>query len=170
MSESLLALVSESQNMTKLLIESGGVLTAEMEAALANVEVKLPAKIDAYASVLERMEMEEEFWKAKAKQYQAIAKGCSNVRDRLKDALKLAAENLQTDELVGIEMRFKVTNTNPKLMVDQQLLSEDYLTRTVSFEPNNELIREELRAGKEVPGAWFSPSKSLRAYANKGAK
>lgn len=170
MSDSLYALVAESQNMTRQLIENGGILTDEMELAIRNIEVKIPAKIDAYASVLDRMELEEEYWKAKAKQYQAIAKGCANVRDRIKDALKTAAEAMQTDELLGLDVRFKVTNSNPKLMIDQQLLSEDYLTRKVIFEPDNEKIKEDLKNGKEIDGAWLNVSKSIRVYANKGDK
>jgi hypothetical protein len=170
MSNSLYALVAESQNITSALIESGGQLSPELEEALINLEVKLPSKIDAYAAVLERMEMEEEYWKAKAKQYQSIAKGCLNVREKIKESLKTAAEALGSDELLGVDSRFKITNSNPKLIIDQQLLSEDYLVKKVIFEPDSDKIKDDLKAGKEISGAWFLNSKSIRIYANKGAK
>ena len=170
MSQNLFALVAQSNELEQALIESGGVLTEEMEKALSTVEVNLPAKIDGYAHFLERAEMAEEFWKQKAKAMFLVAKGISDARERVKDALKLAAENLKTDELVGNEKRFKISSSKPKLVVDQANLAGQYLIERVVFEPDNDKIRDDLGMGREIEGAKLVESKSIRIYVNKGTK
>ncbi len=170
MSESLRSLVLQSQLIEEQLVESGGELSEELERALTTLDVKLPAKVDGCAVALERLEMYEEYWKAKAKQFNAIAKGLSSARDRFKDYLKTQAEALGTTELVGNEVRFKISNSNPKLVVDQLNLSSEYLIEKVVVEADTERIKEDLKAGKVIEGAKLETSKSIRVYANKGAK
>lgn len=170
MSESLYALVSEAQTLIQHLAESGGELTPEIELALTNIDAKLPAKIDGYATILERLVLEEEYWTGKADQYYAIAKGCKDGREYLKDSLKAAAKALGTDELIGADQRFKISNGAPSLVIDQSKLPDGYLKKKVTFEPDKDKIKADLIRGKEVEGAIFKESVKIQAYPNKKGK
>lgn len=170
MSQSLMSLTQEYQSIISKIIENGGELPAETEAQLANIETKMPAKVDAYAFVMDRLENEEEYWKAKAKEMQAVARGCENARDRIKENIKAAMIGLGQDELFGVDTRFKISNSKPKLVVDQNELTSEYITERKIYDPDTEKIIADLKAGKEVPGAHFEEVKGIRKYVNRGSK
>lgn len=159
-------LVKSSQSIVEALIESGGELSPEMEAQLQNLEINLPAKIDAYASVMERMEMEEEYWKQKAEVLRSVAKGCSNVRERLKESLKYAAQSINATELIGNDVRFKISNSKPKLVLDGPI-DPAYVIQVTTTEVDKKRIEEDLKIGVPVEGARLVETKSIRAYVNK---
>ena len=163
-------LVQSSQSIVEALIESGGELTPEMDAQLQNLEVNLPAKIDGYASIMDRMEMEEAYWKAKAETLRSVAKGCANVRERLKESLKYAAQQMSASELVGNDVKFKISNSKPRLIVDETLLDDAYKMHVTTIEVDKKKIEEDLKIGVPVVGAHLSPTHSIRAYVNKAAK
>ncbi|CAB4152619.1 Siphovirus Gp157 [uncultured Caudovirales phage] len=169
-SSSLRELVQSSQSIVEALIESNGELSPEMELQLQNLEVALPAKIDSYSFILEKLEAEEEFWKAKAKQLTAVAKGCSNVRDRIKESLKQAAVQLGKDELVGNDVRFKISNSKPKLVIDESQVDEAYKIIVTTKEIDKKRIEEDLKLNVPVQGASLVETKSIRSYINKGLK
>lgn len=170
MSESLRALVAQATNLSTALIESGGELPPEMEAALTEIDVKLPIKIDGYAVIMERLEMESEYWKQKAELYVDISRGCLKARERLKESLKFAMGQLGADELKGIDVRFKLSNAKPKLVINEALLETGYLIAQTVSVPDKKRIEQDLKDGIAIEGAMFMESKSLRSYANKGAK
>jgi Siphovirus Gp157 len=169
-SNTLIQLVQSSQSIVEQLIESGGELSPELSLALSNLEVQLPAKLDSYAFILEKLEAEEDFWKQKAKAMQAVAKGCSNVRDRIKENLKLAALEMKADELVGNDFKFKFSNSKPKLIIDESALDKAYTMQVVTTEIDKKRIEDDLKLGVPVVGAHLEETKAMRVYANKGAK
>lgn len=170
MSESLRALIAQATNLSTALIESGGQLSPELEKALVEIDVKFPIKIDGYAVIMERMEMESDYWKQKAEFYSQIAKGCMAARERLKESLKFAMEQLGTDELKGIDVRFKLSRTKPRLVINEDLLESGYLVATTVSMPDKKRIEQDLKDGLMIDGAMLMENKSLRAYANKGTK
>jgi hypothetical protein len=169
MSDSLRAIVAHSQSIIDQLAETDGELTPEMEAQLAQIDVKLPAKIDSYAHIMDRLENEEQYWKAKASQFNAVAKGLANTRARIKEALKDTMSIMGVDEIKGNDVRFKLSNAKPRLYLDESKIVDEYMQETIIREPNKVKIELDLKAGKEVPGAQFLESKSLRSYANRKA-
>ncbi len=165
MSESLRALVAQANEINQQVMEGDGVLTPELEAMLSEIELKLPQKIDAYAVIMERSEIEEAYWKEKARQCSEMAKRYSGVRSRLKDNIKFAMEQLGMSEAVGNEVRFKLTRSKPQLVINEDFLDSKYLVETIVKSVDKKAIEADLKEGKEVEGATLMEVFALRSYA-----
>jgi len=170
MSKSLLLLVEEMSCLTSKLVELGGELSPELEAILDQVQGQLETKTDSYAFFIEKLDLEAKFWKEKAEKYAAVSKSCSNLKERLNGSIKAAMIALGKDEIGGEEMRFKLSDSTPRLVIDEALLLGEYKTVLISETPNKEKIRELLKEGKEVTGAYLETGKTLRKYVNRGKK
>ena len=168
--QSLRTLVEISNTVLNQLIESGGELTPEMEAQLAQVEINLPVKVDGYAAIMERLEMEEAYWKEKAAKFIAVARGCTNVRDRLKESLKFAMSELGTTEILGNDVKFKLSNSKPKMIIDPDTIDKAYTMQVTTTEIDKKRIEEDLKMGVPVQGARLEETKSIRQYVNKAVK
>lgn len=166
-SKSLIALVKEAQTLFQVLAENGGELTPELETMLANIDVKLPEKIDAYKVMLDRAEAEEAYWRKRADEMQSIARGLANLQASLKDRLKFVARETNQSELVGHEYKFKIANGKSKLVIDEKKLDTAYMMQVVTQEIDKKRIEEDLRIGVPVAGASLEETKSIRAYLNK---
>lgn len=173
---SLLELTKNYQNIVNQIIESGGHLPAELEAQLSAVEVQHPEKVDAYSVVLERLKAEEAYLRSKAAEFEAVARGCKNAQQRLKDAIKNAASILGVDEIKGNDTRFKISESEPLLHVNTEQLSKEYCTEKQTILIEKEALRDKielaLKNGDEVTGASYKTVVTLRQYVNKssGAK
>lgn len=173
---SLLELTRNYQNIINQIIENGGELPDSLSEALGSLELSVPEKVDAYAVVLERLKAEETYLRQKASEFEAVARGCKNAQERLKDSLKQAALILKTDEIKGIDSRFKISESEPKLKVNSNDLEEGYFTEeqtiVTSKIPIESKIKFALEQGLEVKGASYQKTVTLRQYVNKssGAK
>lgn len=125
--------------------------------------------MDAYQAVLERLEIEGEYWASKAEAYAKMAKGCKGARERLKDSLKYAMKELGTDELIGHDCKFKLSNSKPKLVVDETDLDKSYYMQVTMTVVDKKRIEEDLKIGVPVKGAKLEEVKSIRSYLNKGS-
>jgi hypothetical protein len=168
--QSLIAIVQQANQLEQMLIESGGELTPEIEAALTVTEINLPEKVDGYENVISRFEHLEEFYKAKSQFFIRLQKQCANVQHHLKENIKFAMQTGGIDELKGYDIRFKLSNAKPSLVIeDESLIPKEYKTEVITIEVNKKSLAEDLSMG-EIPGAKLQASVSLRKYANTPAK
>lgn len=166
--QTLPQLMALSREVFDAIIENQGALTPEIEAALAHVETNLPEKIDSYAFILDRLEMEEVYWKEKAEKYARIAKGCSSTMSFLKDRIKqVALENGKT-ELLGHDNKFTLVNSKPSVEINnEELIEAIYKKEVVTYKIDKKKIEEDLKLGLPVAGASLRETKALRLTANK---
>lgn len=167
MSKSLYDLTSESLDLTQKIIENGGELTPELEKQLVINETNLACKVDNYVTFVERLEMEESYWRKKAAECDTIARGYSKANARLRDNIKNVLLASGKDEIKGNDYRYKLTASQPSLVIDDEKTIPKEFT-VVKTEINKTLLKEVMKAGADVPGAHLEPSVSLRAYRNKG--
>lgn len=168
--ESLFSLVAQANQVTHLLAETGGEITPELEAMMTKVDVGIPAKIDAYKVVMERLEAESEYWKLKASQYSSMARSLQALSDKLNDSIKGAMKAMNLTEIAGNDYRFKLAAVKPSLKLDVDKLDKTYLTVVQTTVPDKERIRAALQEGAEITGASLETSVSLRSYLNKKEK
>lgn len=168
--DSLYGLVQQANTISRMLAESGGEITPELEALMANVDVKMPEKIDGYHVVLERLEVEAKYWKDKSAAYALMAKAHTAMHDRIKDRLKDAMKALGVDEIKGHDVRFKLSNVKPALVIDESKLDPSYTMVVTETVPDKERIRAALTEGAKIQGAQLVQSQSLRPYLNKKEK
>lgn len=168
-SGSLRSLVTLSNDLLNQLLESNGQLTPELEEQLSKLEIALPAKVDSYAYLIDRFEAEAEFWKARAENNALVMKACLAAQKRLKDNLKFAMQEQKAGEIKGNEVRFKLQNSKPSLVIDETIIDPAYTYQHVETRIDKKKIEEDLKIGVPVKGATLEPSFSLRVYANRKA-
>lgn len=168
--DTLFSLVQQANVISRMLAESGGEITPELDALMANVDVKLPEKIDGYHVVMERLEVEAKYWKDKSTAYALMAKAHTAIQEKIKERLKEAMKALGVDEIKGHDVRFKLSNVKPSLVIDEAKLDPSYTMVVTETVPDKERIRAALSEGARIPGAQLVPGQSLRPYLNKKEK
>lgn len=166
--KTLLALVGVANFITQALVEAGGEITPELEGTMADLQLQVATKVDGYLAVMDRMEIEAEYWKSKADAYRKIAAAHTSVRERLKENIKRAMLAMGVTEVEGHETRFVLSATKPALVItDGAFIPEAYLDTVVEKVPNKIRIREALEHDQSVPGARLEGGHALRSYLRK---
>jgi hypothetical protein len=169
--KSLLELVSRAASLEEMLIQSGGEITPELEAELAITEISLPEKIDGYSLVIDRMDSIAEFYKRKADMILKLSRAASNVSDRCKFNLKSAMQTLGTEEILGFDVKFKLVNSNPSCVIDDEsIIDGAYIITETITKVDKKRLTEDLKLGIPCAGARLERGVSLRQYANNPAK
>lgn len=168
--KSLKSMVNLANQVIEALVAREGEMTPEMETLVRELNVSIPDKIDAYVSVLERLELEESYWDRKSKMYQAVARGCKSQREYLKTVLKDALRSLDGKSVVsGIDSKISLAQAKPALIINEDELPPIYFMIKQTKEPDKEKIRRDLELGVMIPGATLKESHSLRIGINKNS-
>lgn len=168
MSDSLKDLVAKSSFITTRLIETCGELTPEIEKEISELEVKIPAKIDSYCGLIDRLEAEAEFFEAKSKELQRVSKGLLNLKEKLRERVKFTMLENGLDILEGDNEKFTLSPSKAKLIVDSvNSLPREFQKVEVVVTAENEKIREALQNKVEIPGCRLEPTYALRKSINK---
>lgn len=154
----------------ELIDESKGEVNETIENWLKEVEKNVTEKVDHYKWVQDELEAEVERLKEESKKLYGAANSIENIVTRLKDRLKFVMRSMATDELLGSTYRYKLSKSAPRLVVDESRLPSSYAIVKSYTETDKERIKEELNAGKTIPGAHFEEVFSLRSYVTKGSK
>ena len=170
MSTKLFDYVIESNCLTQQIVACNGELSPEMEDALAKVELGLAHKVDGYKFMMDRLDVESDYWSSQAEVYTKIAKAHKKAKERMKQALKDAMLAMDRKEILGDNVRFSLTPTKASLVINEELLPNQHKIVVTTMVPDKEAIREYLESGEEITGAKLEPSFALRSYANKGNK
>ena len=164
---SLAELAEISNKLITQLAESGGELSPETEAALANIDIAVAKKVDSYKFVLNRLEAEEEFWKKEAEARLSIAKACANVNAKLKKSILDAMVKAEKKEIAGDTFRAVLVVTPGRLVIEDDKLTDEYKMQEVRVIANKAKIKEALNNFTKVEGAKIEGGLSLRFYAGK---
>lgn len=161
-----IALIEQSHELERALMESGGELTPHIEAAI----MILSNSVDAVSLISERLTMSARYWHEKAAKADILAKSLQNVEKRLKESLKQGMVTSGTKELKGSDIRFVLASCQKKLVIDESGLPDIYKKQVTSYMPDKVLIRDGLESGAQIPGASLEGGWQLREYSNRQAK
>lgn len=163
---SLISIVSETVAVEKMLIESGGELTPEIEAFLAVNAQELAEKVDAYDMVINRFKALEDFYGERAEFYYKISSQCLNTVARLKENIKRAMSELGVEEVKGNETRFKLVEGSGSLRIkDPEMVPVEFKEEITETVIKKSELKAALKSGP-VAGAELEFNPSLRIYAN----
>lgn len=171
-SNSLVAIASRFYDIDRMLIESAGEMTPEIQSFMDLAQGDMADKIDNYKLYIEHLESRAEYFASIERQAYAAAALFKNQVKRMKDNLKTTALQIGTSDLLGNDYRFKVSTSKPKLKIDNaEAIPVKFMEEIISFVPNKGLIEMEIADGKEVPGCKMESTISIRDYVNtKGSK
>jgi hypothetical protein len=164
--KSLVRVAVEMGEILTKLAENGGELSEVLEHAFDVTSEQLVAKADSYALFMERLDNEADLWKQKADSYAKVAKSCKALKERLNNNIKAAMQLMETDEIHGEEMRFKLSRLAPKLVIDEVSLPQTWKMQVVEVVPDKDRIKKAVELGESIPGVSQEDSYSLRKYVN----
>lgn len=162
--KSLFALTEEAMQINKILFETNGELTPELEKRLDELDITSQDKVEAYSVTCERFLIEYDWLKRKADELLKIARAYKAVEERLRENIKRHMLALGLKEAKGNTIRYVISQTKEKLVIDEDKLSDKYKMSVTTLEPDNERIREELNKGEHVEGAELQGGFALRKY------
>lgn len=127
---------------------------------LGNLEDDIHEKIENCCRVYRTLEAESDAYKQEAERLKGKAVIATNKAERLKDyiAFCLGQGNKMKTELFTLSWRKSqaVEIVNPELIPDQ------YKRVTTISEPNKVVMKQDLQAGAEIPGAILKDNLSLQ--------
>lgn len=169
--KSLVSIVNEALIIEKMLIESGGEINDDIEEALAVNSKELALKVDGYVEIIARFENLESYYKIRSEYFKNISSRCKKAVERLKENIKYGMNELGTNEIEGVDMRFKVTPTSGTLKItDEEAVPVQFKKEEIKTVIDSKLLKEAMTNGLEVSGAEIIPGFSLRAYAKTSGK
>lgn len=144
-----------------LLLESGGEVTPEVEALIAEMEGNLEAKADGYAALIQEWQADAEKWKAEEQRCAGHRKARENAAAALKARLCEAMVTLGREKVETERFKVAVQRAAPsvELLVEPDVLPEAYqrvIPATVSAD--KKAIADALKSGEDLSGyAEFRP-------------
>lgn len=165
--QKLSEVVAWSHAITQSIIEANGEISPELDAELAAVDLALAEKVDSYYHVTNRLEAEALYFKSRAEEMTRIARSHAAASARIRERLKAAMVAMERQDVYGAEFRFRLSELEPKLVIDEAVLSTMYKTEVTTLVPNKEIIKKHLLQNDTVAGARLEPVFSLRAYPNR---
>lgn len=164
----LLELINESAQIEKLLAESEGEITPDLEKAIIVLNENMPTKVDSYAHILGKLDLDAKYWESEADKYYKMAKGCKTLKDRIREQLKFYLSENHDVPLKGNTHEFKLKKSTPSLKIDREQLDLSYfMIIPESIEPDKDKIRDALKAGIDVNGAELLESWALTTVLRK---
>lgn len=164
--KTLVQLTNEYRAIEQKLLE--GEAGAALENDLEQTTAALVSKVDACAFVLEHLDSDAEYYRAKAKELSNVARSYENMAKRLRDRVKYAMKEIQASELCGTESKFKLTTGGQKLVIeDETKLPADFFENTVVREINHDLVRMAIETGIVLEGARLEDITRLSIKPNK---
>lgn len=165
----LAELVTLSNKIEEMLIDSGGELTELIEEALSLRDKALPDKIESYAHVVERSRHLAQFYAKKANELIKISEGCEKLADKLVDNVDISMQQMGVNEITGHDHKFKRVGCDKRLIIDPNAdIPSEYLTvipeRT---EPNKQAIKKALKDGEAIPGCRLDGGSYIKIGINK---
>ena len=144
MKATLLDIIGEFKDFYELAVSEEEQAEQAFQDTLESLSFELAEKIDGYAAVMTRLEMEEKKADELAKRYTAIKNARKNARKRIADRVLYACDALGVDHIDGENVTFKVKKNGgmQPLVIDGEV--PDSMTK-ITIEPDNEKIRAYLK-------------------------
>ena len=168
--KSLIALTTSASKLVATLIERGGEFDDDLEEALDLAELEVADKTDAYAHVIDHLELQAAHFKKEADVHTGIRKSIELAIDSLKRRMRISCKQFPDKQVMGHRFRFKLSRTKAKLIIDPKILDTNYFKEEITVVPDKDAIRMALEAGVKVAGAQFEEIESLRRYVVNPAK
>lgn len=152
-------ITNELMAIYNAIAENEGVITPELEEALAIAGDQLEAKAENYCKMIANVKNDVEGYAAEIKRLQARKSAAENLIERLKNALRdamIATDNLK---LKAGTFALGIRTTEAVNITDESAVPDDYCEYTKKI--SKSAIKEALKSGAAVAGAEMVSNQSL---------
>jgi hypothetical protein len=132
--------------------------------ALTTIEGAIEVKAGNIANLIKSLEAEAEVIKTEEKRLAQRRKSRENAADYVKQYLKVSMEQMGMDKIKTPTRTISIQNNPPSLLItDKDIIPQKYLTLIPEhFEVRNDAVKDDLKAGVDVPGAELKTGRGLR--------
>lgn len=142
------------------IIEAGGELTPETEAALQLSEMSIQQKGINYARFIRHLEAEAEEIKCREKELSEMRKVRENTADRLRNALSEAMQVMNIEEIKEGTHKINFRKSKSVEVFDESLIPNEFKKFVPSISKTD--IKKAIDSGQDVPGATIKENKSIQ--------
>ena len=158
----LFQIKTEYLHLAESLIEAGGEVTPENEYLLQINQSNLENKGIQYGYVIKTMESEIEQIDEELKRLSALKKSRLNSIDRLKNTLSNAMDLFDIYELKTATLKINFRKSESVIIENEYLIDNKFLIAKTTITPNKIAIKDAIKAGEFVAGAFISENKNLQ--------
>lgn len=162
MNKSLFKIEQEYLSIAQQLIDNGGEVTEELQAAIAINEADLQTKSTNYSFVIKQMEGDVEIIDKEMARLTKLKKARNNSIERLESAIKQAMEFYQIEEIKTPLIKINFRKSKQVIVNDAKLLDTKYIKITTSESIDKVKIKEDIEAGLPVTGAVLQENKNIQ--------
>ncbi len=135
----------------------------ELEGALKSIEADVNVKVFNGIGLIRSLESYSAGMKLEEERLSKNRKALDNRVKSIKEWYKTNLEQMGKTKIVTERGTMAIQNNPPALQVDEVKLPAAYYDVVPQhFEVNKDRIKADLKAGKAIPGAYFTQGKSLR--------
>lgn len=124
------------------------------------VQDTLENKAQAICCLIKELDADAEAYKAEADRLTSLRKTTENKAKRLKEYLQWNLESIGQDKLKLPLFNVSIQANPESAKVNEDLLPEGYWK--IERKPDLSAIKEALKSGEQVEGAWLERTRSLR--------
>jgi hypothetical protein len=117
---------------------------------------------------MKRLEASAAMLKQRAEEFATAARTLENTQKRMKERIKTAMQVMQVSELRGHDVVYKLSQSAPKIVIDQDALPIEYIKTTVTYEADKEKISDHIKSGISIDGVSIQDVSRLTVSVNKG--
>lgn len=167
--QSLFQITKNLHELELAIIENNGELSKELEESISTETIAKERKIEQYYNLMQRCQLIDEQFSMRAKILTQIAKGAETVSKKLRNNLKFAMKLLETNELCGDTIKFKLTKDTLDLNIfNENVIPVSYFKEVTTYVIDKEKIIKDLKQGIAVEGCELITKNQLRTYPMKG--
>jgi hypothetical protein len=136
-------------------------LMADLELALEVTEADKKQKLTSYCWMDAMVNGDIATIDARINALKELKAGKKRIKDRLKNQLKESMNKFDEKQLDLVEFKVYLRNSKRVEVPDMGSLDPDYHRQKITVEPDKTKIKEDLKAGKAVIGAYLSNNQSV---------
>jgi hypothetical protein len=154
---------SEYRAIAQQLMDAEGELTPELEQALAINKEQLQLKSQGYGMVIRESESEQKIILAEIERLQALYDKRSTLVEKLKERITQAMELYDVTEIETPLLKINFRNSESVEIDNFDLLPNEYkVIPEAKPRVDKKLIKDAIKSGIEVQGAYIQKNKSLQ--------
>lgn len=157
--ERILRLISLDEN--EIVDPETGEVLIDVFEELEQLEMARKDKILAIGRYIDGLEREKSMLKEKAKQLTERAKVKENKVKYLEEYLVNSMTAFDTKKIEDETVTVKLNVSKKVLPIDENLIPEEYLRKTLNVELDKRRMLADLKAGKVIPGVELGESKTI---------
>ena len=156
---SIFQIAAEYKQLENLLLENGGEITPEIEAALAINEANLATKAENYALLIRKHEGMQDVIDAEIKRLTQMKKSSQNLTTRLKDALAFGMHTCECDKMEVGTFKIGFRKSTSVVIDEENAIPAEYVKVSTTIDKKG--ISDALKSGAIISGAHLETKQNI---------